>query len=71
MHDGVYIRVFRRITYIATGILTQVHAAMWVKVSPHDLMNCCMVPFGSYTAESRYTIYDWCSSAKMRSRFLP
>ena len=32
MHDGVY--VCRHITYIATGILTQVHAAMWVKNIP-------------------------------------
>ena len=29
------VRVFRHITYMATGILTQVHAAMWVKDIPH------------------------------------
>ena len=63
------------IQYIATGILTQVHAAMWVKdipTRPHELLHISvMVSFGSYTAESRSTIYDWCSSRKMRSRLLP
>ena len=34
--------MFRHITYIATGFLTHVHAAMWGKISPHDLMNCCI-----------------------------
>ena len=67
--------MFRHITYVATSILTQVYAAMWVKISPtcpHELLHISvMVSFGSYTAESRYTIYDWCSSRKMRSCILP
>ena len=66
MHDGVC--VFCHITHRATDILTQVHAAMWVKdipTSPHELLHISvMVSFGSYTAESRSTIYDWCSSEK-------
>ena len=33
VYDGVY--MCRHITYIATGILTQVQAAMWVKDIPH------------------------------------
>ena len=67
--------MFRRITYIATGILTQEHAAMWVNViptRPHELLHISvMVSFRSYTAQSRPTIYDWCSSRKVRSRILP
>ena len=34
--------MFRHITYIATGILTQVHTAMWVKDIPtrsHELLH--------------------------------
>ena len=35
--------MFCHITYIATGILTQVHAAMWVKDIPHtSSLNCCI-----------------------------
>ena len=39
---------------------------------PHQLLHISVtVSFGSYTAESRSTIYDWCSSRKMTSRILP
>ena len=67
--------MFHHITYIATDILTQVHAAMWINdipTRPHELLHISvMVLFGSYTAESMYTIYIWCSSRNMRSLILP
>ncbi len=67
--------VVHHITYIATDILTQVHAAMWIndiQTRPHELLHISvMVLFGSYTAESMYTIYIWCSSRNMRSLILP
>ena len=34
--------MFHHITYTATGILTQVHTAMWAKDIPHDFVNCCI-----------------------------
>ena len=67
--------MFRHTTYIATDILTHVHAVMWVKdipTRPHELLHISViVSFGSYTAESVYAIYIWCSSRKMRSLIFP
>ena len=70
VHDGVYVCVSPHHIYSYWHFNTSACCNMGKRYPPHDLMNCCMVLFGSYTAGSRHTIYDWCSSRKMRSRIL-
>ena len=49
------VRVFCHITYVATGILTQVYAAMWLKDIPH--MSSWIAAYFSYGVI--WELYSW------------